>query len=223
MLTSSIENYLKVIFSLQQEHNWASTSAIAEQMAVANPSVTLMLKRMAAMNPALIAYVPYGGAKLTPEGQRQALEVIRIHRLMETFLVKVLGYTWDEVHEDADRLEHASSPRLVERIAALLGDPSRDPHGETIPDRDGNLPSRSEIPLTTLNPGQSGRIARVSADNPEILRYLHEIGLNLDVTIHVIDKSPFAGPVTIQTVEDGSDTHVLGQEVTNRIFIDTPA
>lgn len=223
MLTSSVENYLKVIFNLQQETDWASTTAIAEHLAVANPSVTLMLKRMAAMDPALIAYVPYGGAKLTPEGQRRALEVIRTHRLMETFLVKVLGYTWDEVHEDADRLEHASSPRLVERVAALLGDPARDPHGEGIPDRNGNLPRCTEIPLTDLEPGQTGRISRVAADNPEILRYLDEIGLHLDVTIEVVEKAPFTGPVTVLPTRGESKPRILGREVTNRIYVEAAA
>ncbi|MHB0923896.1 MAG: metal-dependent transcriptional regulator [Bellilinea sp.] len=220
MLTSSVENYLKTIYSLQQETGWASTSAIAEIMEVANPSVTMMLKRMAAMDPALITYVPYEGAKLTPGGERQALDVIRVHRLMETFLVKALGYTWDEVHEDAERLEHASSPRLIERMASFLGDPARDPHGEDIPDRNGKLPQRSETPLTQLDPGQSGRIVRVAADKPDILRYLDEIGLTLDVTVEVLEKAPFSGPVTIKNPQPGSAARALGREVTNRIYVE---
>src|SRR3972149_10457476 len=137
MLTSSVENYLKTIYNLQQEAGWANTSAIAEHRAVKNPSPTMMLNRMAAMPPPLIEYTPYEGAQLTADGEKQALDVIRVHRLMETFLVQVLGYTWDEVHADAARLGHASSPQLIERIATLLGDPVRDPHGEGIPDRDG--------------------------------------------------------------------------------------
>ncbi len=219
MLTSSVENYLKTIYYLQHETGWANTSAIAEHMTVANPSVTMMLKRMAAMQPPLISYTPYEGARLTPAGEKQALDVIRVHRLMETFLVRVLGYTWDEVHADADRLEHASSPLLIERISTLLGNPVRDPHGEDIPDRNGLLPNRSELSLTSLAAGQSGRISRVAADKPEILRYLGEIGLNLDVTVEVLDKAPFEGPLTIHSSKSGSD-HALGREVTNRIFID---
>ncbi len=220
MLTSSVENYLKTIYSLQQETGWAGTSAIAEIMAVANPSVTMMLKRMAAMDPALVMYVPYEGAKLTPGGERKALDVIRVHRLMETFLVQVLGYTWDEVHEDAERLEHASSPRLIERVAAFLGDPARDPHGEDIPDRNGRLPQRAETALTQLDPGQSGRITRVAADKPDILRYLDEIGLTLDVTVEVMEKAPFSGPVTIKSPHPGSPARALGREVTNRIYVE---
>ena len=220
MLTSSAENYLKTIYNLQQESGWANTSAIADHMAVANPSVTMMLKRMAAMQPPPISYTPYEGARLTPTGEKQALEVIRIHRLMETFLVRVLGYTWDEVHEDADRLEHASSPLLIERISALLGNPVRDPHGEDIPDRNGRLHNRSDVPLTDLTAGQSGRITRVSADKPEILRYLGEIGLTLDAAVEVLDKAPFDGPLTIQSTHPGSSSHALGREVTNRIFVD---
>jgi len=223
MLTSSVENYLKIIYMLQHETGYATTSAIAENMAVANPSVTMMLKRMAAMDPPLIAYVPYEGARLTPEGEIKALEVIRVHRLMETFLVQVLGYTWDEVHEDADRLEHASSPRMVDRIAALLGNPARDPHGEDIPDRNGNLHRRNEVLLTTLNPGQSGRITRVAADSPAILRYLDEIGLRLDVTIEVVEKAPFAGPVTVLPAKGENKSRVLGREVTNRIYVEAAA
>jgi len=220
MLTSSVENYLKTIYTLQQEAGWANTSAIAEHMAVKNPSATMMLKRMAVMQPPLIQYTPYEGAQLTADGEKQALDVIRIHRLMETFLVRILGYTWDEVHADADRLEHASSPQLIERIAALLGDPVRDPHGEDIPDRDGHLPQRSEVPLTDLTPGQSGRITRVAADKPEILRYLNEIGLTLDVTVEVLEKAPFSGPLTIQSPQPGSSPRALGPEITNRIYVE---
>lgn len=220
MLTSSVENYLKAIYTLQQQNGWAGTSAIAEILAVADPSVTMMLKRMAAADPALITYVPYEGVKLTAYGEKQALEVIRVHRLMETFLVRVLDYTWDEVHEDADRLEHASSPLLIERIAEFLGNPVRDPHGEGIPDRNGNLPQRNEVPLTQLVAGESGRITRVAADKPEILRYLDEIGLTLDAMVEVVEKAPFAGPVTITSPIPGSTAMALGREVTNRIYVE---
>lgn len=220
MLTSSVENYLKTIYSLQQYTGWANTSAIANSMDVAYPSVTMMLKRLAAMEPPLITYIPYEGAQLSAAGERQALEVIRVHRLIETFLVQTLGYTWDEVHEDADRLEHASSPRLIERIAAFLGDPARDPHGEDIPDRDGYIPRRNELPLTDLKPGQSGKITRVAADNAEILRYLEEIGLRLDVTIEVVEKAPFTGPLTVRNPQPGSLERALGREVTNRIYVE---
>ncbi|MRR33000.1 metal-dependent transcriptional regulator, partial [bacterium] len=125
-----------------------------------------------------------------------------------------------EVHADADRLEHASSPQLIERIAALLGDPVRDPHGEDIPDRDGHLPQRNEMPLTELDPGQSGRITRVAADKPEILRYLNEIGLTLDVTVEVLEKAPFSGPLTVQSPLPGSTARALGPEITNRIYVE---
>jgi DtxR family Mn-dependent transcriptional regulator len=221
MLTASIENYLKIIYTQQHGAGWAGTSAIAEQLGVADPSVTMMLKRMAGMQPPLIQYTPYEGAQLTAEGEKQALEVIRVHRLIELFLVKALGYTWDEVHEDADRLEHASSPRFVDRVAAFLGNPSRDPHGEVIPDREGHLQPRSEVPLTVLDPGQSGRITRVAADRPEILRYLNEIGLTLDTTVKVLEKAPFSGPVTVQTPQAGSRACALGPEVSNRIYVES--
>lgn len=220
MLTSSVENYLKTIYTLQQKTGWANTSAIANVMEVAYPSVTMMLKRMASVKPPLVIYKPYEGARLSAFGEKQALEVIRAHRMIETFLVQTLGYTWDEVHEDADRLEHASSPRLIERIAAHLGDPTRDPHGEDIPDRDGKVPKRSEVPLTTLAAGQSGKITRVAADNSEILRYLDEIGLTLDVTVEVVEKAPFTGPVTVRNPQPGSAERALGREVTNRIYVE---
>lgn len=220
MLTSSVENYLKTIYNLQQQTGWANTSAIANIMGVAYPSVTMMLKRLAAMEPALVTYIPYEGAQLTADGEKQALEVIRVHRLIETFLVQALGYSWDEVHEDADRLEHASSPRLIERISQFLGDPTRDPHGEDIPDRNGHVPQRREVPLTVLDAGQSGRITRVAADNSEFLRYLEEIGLTLDVTVEVVEKAPFTGPITVMNPQPGSKTRALGREVTNRIYVE---
>src|SRR5690242_20199572 len=181
MTSSSVEDYLKTIYQLQQEAaggaTWAagggpdvSTSALAERLSVAPASVTSMIQRLAQVE--LLIYTPYQGVHLTTQGEKMALRVIRRHRLLELYLAERLGLGWDQVHEEAERLEHHISATLEDRIAAALGDPQVDPHGHPIPTASGEMARPAGASLALLAPGQAAVIVRVSDDDPELLRYL---------------------------------------------------
>lgn len=214
----SVEDYLKAIYELTQEQERASTNDVAERMNVTPPSATGMIQRLAAEEPALVDYQKHHGVMLTSDGQQIALEIIRHHRLLETFLQEKLGYTWDEVHEEADRLEHVISEELEERIARALGDPFFDPHGEPIPSREFHMPDQSNTRLVDLQPGDQATIVRINADNPDLLRYLASIDLTLNSMLTVTDVSPFDGNIGIKI--DGVDRgYVLGPRVTGQIFV----
>ena len=173
-LTRVIEDYLKTIYVLTASSERASTNQIAERMDVTPASVTNMIQKLAETDPPLLEYRKHRGVKLTAEGERNALEIIRHHRLLEMFLHQTLGYSWDEVHEEADRLEHVISEEMEERIAASLGNPQHDPHGDPIPTRELQLPETDEVALSLLRPPQEGYVKRVSDSDPELLRYLSE-------------------------------------------------
>ncbi|MFU8806125.1 MAG: metal-dependent transcriptional regulator, partial [Bradymonadaceae bacterium] len=164
MPTISVENYLKAIFHLQSElpENRVKTKELAETLEISLPSVTSMLKSLG--DDGLVEYVPYKGARLTPRGRKVALKVIRNHRLIEVFLVRTLGYTWDEVHAEAERLEHAISDKLADRIDDFLARPRFDPHGDPIPRSDGTLPAEPLVSLTQMQPGQCGVLRRVGTN-----------------------------------------------------------
>lgn len=173
-ITPSMEDYLRAIYLLQQQHGEVTTSALSEQLGGFKPgSVTGMIKKLAELE--LVDYTPYQGVRLTAAGQKIALEVIRHHRLLELYLVQALGYSWDEVHEEADALEHYISEKLEARIAAHLGQPTFDPHGDPIPDEDGVLPLRSGTRLANLSAGDTARIVRVADQHAERLRYLADL------------------------------------------------
>src|SRR5574339_522827 len=171
-LTISIQDYLKNIYELTENGESASTNALAKKLNVSAPSVTGMIQKMASSKPALVEYQKHQGVTLTQEGKRTALEVIRHHRLLEAWLVQTLGYTWDEVHEEAERLEHVISEDFENRIAAAMGHPVRDPHGELIPTADLTMPPDESTPLSSLRPNQTAIIKRVAASDPSLLRYL---------------------------------------------------
>lgn len=216
--SATIEDYLKAIYELTQEQKRASTNEIAGQMGVTPASATGMIQRLAAEDPPLVDYQKHRGAMLTPEGAQIALEIIRHHRLLETFLQERLGYTWDEVHEEADRLEHVISEEMEERIARALGDPIFDPHGEPIPSREFHMPDQSNTVLTDLQPGDQAIVVRINAGNPDLLRYLASIGLALNSRVTVTDVSPFDGNTGLKV--DGMDSPcVLGPRVTGKIFV----
>jgi DtxR family Mn-dependent transcriptional regulator len=221
MRTASVEDYLKAIYQIQAETGASpvNTTALAAHLGVACASVTGMLKKLAAQTPSLVMYEPYSGVSLTPAGEKAALEVIRHHRLLESFLVKSLGYTWDEVHEEAERLEHVISEQMEERIAAALGNPQTDPHGEPIPDREGNFQAQNTIPLSSLAPGTWGRIQRVSADNPALLRYLDAQGMVPGVKLRVSERGPFNGPYSVEIPSSPGPNRVLTRDVTDHVFI----
>ena len=208
--TDAVEDYLKVIYHLATEGNSVTTSTIARRLGVSPPSVSAMVKRLEAGD--LIARHGERGVTLTVGGELQALRVVRRHRLLETFLAEVVGVPWDEVHDEAEVLEHGLSDRLEERIDALLGHPVHDPHGDPIPPRTGPHDERWADPLTAAPTGATFRIERVSDRDPDALRYLAGIGLRPGVLVEVGDRAPFGGPLWISI--DGT-AHALGTQLAN--------
>src|SRR5512138_226513 len=176
-LTVSIQDYLKNIYELTENGEAASTTALAQKLHVSAPSVTGMIQKLASAKPALVEYQKHQGVTLTRGGKRGALEVIRHHRLLEAWLMQTLGYSWDEVHEEAERLEHVISEDFERRIAAAMGHPVRDPHGEMIPTADLKMPFDESTLLSALRPSQTATIKRVKASDTKLLRYLEELGL----------------------------------------------
>lgn len=216
-LTVSIQDYLKVIYELTESGENASTNALAQRMKISPPSVTGMVQKLASSRPALVEYQKHQGVTLTREGRKAALEVIRHHRLLEAWLVQTLGYSWDEVHEEAERLEHVISEDFERRIAAAMGHPTRDPHGELIPTAELTMPKDTSTPLSYLRPSQTGTVQCVKAADTELLRYLEGLGLVPDAKIEVKEYSPFDHNLTIKV---GRKTAVLGMNITSKVFIE---
>ena len=210
----AIEDYLKAIYALHQEHPQVTTSLVAEHLGFAPPSVTGMLQKLAKLD--LIRYTPYHGVTLTDRGQRVALEVLRHHRLVELFLVKELGYSWEEVHAEAEVLEHVMSETLEARIAARLGHPTIDPHGDPIPFADGSLPICLGQPLTRLSLGATGQITRVTDQHPDRLRYLADLGLVPGTIVTMRARAPFDGPLSV-SVENV--VHHLDNQMARSILV----
>jgi len=215
-LTISIQDYLKSIYELTENGETASTNALARKLKISAPSVTGMIQKLASAKPALVAYQKHQGATLTKEGRKAALEVIRHHRLLEAWLVQTLGYSWDEVHDEAERLEHVISEDFESRIAAAMGHPLRDPHGELIPTPDLTMPEDDSTPLSALRPNQSGIIKTVKAADTALLRYFESLGLLPGIRVEVREYSPFDHNLTIRVRHK---TVVLGLNVTNKIFV----
>jgi DtxR family Mn-dependent transcriptional regulator len=207
-LTRSVEDYLKAIYRLSPEGRPASTSEIAHLLELSAPSVSGMVKRLSELG--LLEHLPYKGVQLTAEGRRAALRMVRRHRLIEAYLVQFLGYSWDTVHEEAERLEHAVTDKLVERMAGALGHPSTDPHGDPIPEADGSIHEPACIPLSDVGIGEMIEIRRVDESQPERLRYLASLGLRPGVVVTLLDRQPFGGPVTLET---GGERHIIGDEL----------
>src|SRR5215213_9900303 len=199
--TEAVEDYAKAIYALERRDDGGpvGTSALAERLEVAPSTVTAMLKRLDAMG--LVSYEPYRGVTLTREGERVALEVIRHHRLIEAFLADSLGMPWDLVHDEAEVLEHYISEELEERIAAALGDPAFDPHGDPIPSRDLEIATQPGRALAGLDPGEGGTFTRVSDSNSEMLRYLAERGIRPGAELEVTERQPFGGPLFGEVAE----------------------
>ncbi|NWG06790.1 MAG: metal-dependent transcriptional regulator [Chloroflexi bacterium] len=216
-LTISIQDYLKHIYELTENGENASTNALARKLRISAPSVTGMVQKMASAKPALVEYQKHQGVTLTKEGRRAALEVIRHHRLLEAWLVQTLGYSWDEVHEEAERLEHVISEDFERRIAAAMGHPLRDPHGELIPTADLKMPIEDSTPLSALRPTQTGTIQCVKAADTGLLRYLESLGLVPGAQIEVKEYSPFDHNLTVKV---GRKTTVLGMNITSKIYIE---
>lgn len=207
-LTRSVEDYLKAIYRLSPEGRPASTSEIAHLLELSAPSVSGMVKRLSELG--LLEHIPYKGVQLTDAGRSAALRMVRRHRMIEAYLVEFLGYGWDTVHQEAERLEHAVSDTLVERMAAALGHPAVDPHGDPIPAADGSIHELASIRLSDVAVGDTVEIRRVDESDPERLRYLAALGLVPGVTVTLADRQPFGGPVTVEA--DGV-RHLIGPEL----------
>ena len=197
--TRAVEDYVKAIYALAERDVEVTTTALAGHLHVTASSVSAMLTRLGAMG--LISHRPYADTSLSPSGRQLALRVIRRRRLVELFLVESLGYGWDEVESEAELLEHAGSDLFVERIAARLGDPVVDPHGDPIPTADGRLAVALSERLSRLEPGASGRLVRVWNGDPEVLRYLDSCSVELGDRIEVLGREPFGGSLVIRVGE----------------------
>ncbi|MCX7756363.1 MAG: metal-dependent transcriptional regulator [Anaerolineales bacterium] len=219
LLSGNIQDYLKHIYALTEDGGTASTTELAERLGIAPASVTGMIQRLANAIPPLVAYRKHQGVTLTPEGRRAALEVIRHHRLLETYLVTMLGYSWDTVHDEACRLEHVISEEFEARIAAALGHPSRDPHGEPIPDESLEMPAEASLPLSALRPPQRAVILRVQASDPALLRHLEYLGLVPGAEVEAIEYSPFDQNLTLTVASISGLRHVVGVAVSSRVYV----
>jgi DtxR family Mn-dependent transcriptional regulator len=215
MLSQAVEDYLKAVFEVQRDHGKVATTVLAERMGVTPASATGMIKKLAALK--LVRHSPYQGVVMTRAGEKVALEVLRHHRLLELYLAEALGYTWDQVHDEADRLEHVISEEFEDKIFEALGRPTRDPHGEPIPTKEGKMPKADHEPLSDLQPGAAGIISQVSKSNPEMLRYLGARGLIPATAVEVVEKAPFEGPLTVRT---GDGAHVLGHRLASHIRVE---
>jgi len=209
-LTRSVEDYLKSVFHLTDQGGFATTSDIAEMLDVAPPSVSGMMKRLSETG--LIEHVPYRGVQLTPQGRRAALQMIRRHRILEVYLTSKLGYDWGDVHVEAERLEHAVSDKLIERMADALGAPRYDPHGAPIPTAAGEIEEAELITLAAAPVGATFLLRQVGDEDPERLHYLADQGLTPGTRLTVVDRQPFNGPTTVR-VGVGAETRIVGKEL----------
>jgi DtxR family Mn-dependent transcriptional regulator len=214
-LSAAQEDYLKALYELAPKGEAVSTSALAGRLSISAPAATEMLGKLAALQ--LVSYDRYRGAVLTQAGRLVALETIRHHRLIESYLVHALGYSWDEVHEEADRLEHFISERLEGRIAAALGNPEVDPHGDPIPSLAGSVHEPSLVPLRDRRAGETVVVRRVSDRNAEKLRALDELGLRPGSRLEVIGESQWEGPIEIRL---GEDTRQLPLGLADAVFVE---
>lgn len=215
--TAAMEDYCKAVYVLETRRNEAvPTNALAERLSLTSGSVSGMLKKLDESG--LITHVPYRGVRLTERGRRVALEVIRHHRLLELFLTETLQMPWDRVHDEAEVLEHFLSDELEELIAAKLGHPTLDPHGDPIPSADLELTEHVTHSLDALQPGERGAFVRISDSDPEMLRYLAEQGIRPGGRVRVLERQPFGGPLLVEV--DGQ-RHTLGGELVRAMRIDT--
>ncbi len=217
MLSESEQDYLKKIYKLlreEPEQKTVTTNRLAETMNVAAPSVTNMLKNLADMK--LVVYEPYRGVRLTHEGEKIALEMIRHHRLVELYLAEALGVPWDQVDKEAEKWEHILSEDIEDRIDKFLGSPTHDPHGAPIPAKNGDIEYHDTEPLSQMEAGQEGIVSEVSDHDPALLRYLSELGMKPKTKIKVINKEPFHGPLTVRV---GNDERIVGHEVAKYVLI----
>lgn len=212
-----MEDYLKAAYRLKMDGKPATTQLLADALGVSGPSVTNMVKRLDEMR--LLRHTRYQGVELTPVGERIALEVVRHHRLLELYLAETLGYPWDQVHDEAERLEHHVSDQLEARMDSFLGYPTRDPHGDPIPTRDGLIPEYSDMLLAELADDTVATVVRVSDRDPVQLRYLAELGLIPGANVTIVERLPFD---ELTRIEVGANTHVIGRQLSRSVWVERP-
>lgn len=214
-LSAPVEDYLKAIYELEQSGDAAGTNELAARLHIAPASVSGMVRRLADQE--LIAHERYKGARLTDAGRRAALRTIRRHRVIETYLTTALGYPWDCVHDEAERLEHACSDELVDRMAAAIGEPAHDPHGAPIPTREGTVDERRYASIADLGVGDAVRVRRVSDEDGDRLRYLAELGIVPGVQLTVLERAPFEGPITVGI---GNERRLIGPSLAAEVLVE---
>lgn len=214
-LTAPVEDYLKAIYEIELSHEAAATNDIAHRLQIAPASVSGMVRRLA--DQGLLAYERYRGVRLTDTGRRAALRTIRRHRVIEAYLVRALGYPWDQVHAEAERLEHSASDELVDRMATAIGEPMTDPHGAPIPTREGVIDETRHNSLADLPTGRRAKVVRVGDENDELLRYLGSLGIRPGVAVTLVDRAPFEGPLTVRV---GQAQHQIGHALAARILVE---
>lgn len=217
-LTPRISDCLKVIYDMQERGQKVSTSATSERLGVSDATVTMLFKDFAAAG--WVEHVPYKGVRLTRLGEQKAIEVIRHHRLLELYLARELGYSWDKVHDEADKLEHVISEEFEDKLDALLGYPTVDPHGDPIPSKSGVIVARDGQTLSQLELGQPACILRVNDQHPEKLCYLGKLGLYPNTRVEVLERGPFGGPMRILIGEGQEQVEcVVGKELADQITV----
>jgi len=215
VLSQAVEDYLKAIYKLQAHGEAVSTTGLARRLGTSPAAVTKMVKQLAQLR--LIDHTPYYGARLTPSGEKAALEIIRHHRLLELYLHEALGYGWDEVDAEAEKLEHHISEEFEDRIDRMLGSPRHDPHGDPIPTRDGEVEPPRGRSLAESAEGDRLVILRVRDSDPSVLRYLDRLGMRLAVVLEVTEVQPFSGPITLRIA---GETHSIGRELAGHVFVE---
>lgn len=210
----AMREYLAEIYRLQEDEPTVSTTSLAERLNVSAPAVPRMLKRLKSAG--YVKHIPYQGVELTERGRQEALKELRRHRILEVFLVEIMGFTWDEAHEHADDLSKGLNEALTERMAEMTGHPTRCPHGEPIPDADGELPAIKDICIMNLNVGHAGQVSRVRTHELDKLRYFASLGLVPGAEFEIVGRAPFNGPMRLRM---GREEVVLGVELTEALWV----
>ena len=214
-LTEPVEDYLKAVYEVERAGGAAATTTLAARLGVAPASVSGMVRRLAEQG--LLAHEPYRGVTLTAAGRAAALRTLRRHRVLESYLATVLGYPWDLVHEEAERLEHAASDELVDRMARALGDPVVDPHGAPIPTREGRVDETVHATLAQLDVGTRARVVRVSDADAAMLRYLAELAIVPGARLTVLAREPFGGPIGVDV---GGASRMVGPALAEQVLVE---
>lgn len=212
--SAAMRQYLAEIYRLQEDSPTVSTTSLADRLNVSPPAIPRMLKRLQSVG--YVKHVPYQGVELTELGREEALREIRRHRILEVFLVNVMGFTWDEAHEHADDLSAGLNNRLAERMAEMAGQPTRCPHGEPIPDRDGRLPVVNDVCVINLGIGHRGAVSRVRTHEPAKLQYFASLGLVPGVAVEIMGRAPFNGPMRLRV---GREEVVIGYELMRSLWV----